>query len=218
MSSPRARIPSRRESILVGDMAEPFLEHVAARKGHFLLESGHHGDLWLDLESLCLEPARIRPFASELARRLAPFRVEVVCGPLVEGAFVALMVAEELRAEFVYAERSEAPRVDGGCSATYRIPAALRGRLRGKRVAIVNDVINAGAAVRGAYSDLNRCAAHVVVVGSLLVLGQSAAELAREWKIDLVSIASRSNTIWRPSDCPLCAAGVPLEDVPSATT
>src|SRR3954467_5079246 len=145
-------------------MTEPFLEHVAARSGHFLLESGHHGDLWLDLESLCLDPARVQPFASELAKRLAPFGVEAVCGPLVEGAFVALMVASELRSEFYYAERLESTSGDGGCSATYRIPTAIRGRLQGKRVAIVNDVINAGAAVRGAYSDLNRCGAETVVM------------------------------------------------------
>lgn len=29
--------------------------------GHFLLESGHHGDLWLDLELLCLRPRQIEP-------------------------------------------------------------------------------------------------------------------------------------------------------------
>src|SRR5262249_54068771 len=88
------------------------------------------------------------------------------------------------------------------------------GHLQGKRVAIVNDVINAGAAVRGAYADLNRCGAETVVMASLLVLGDSAGQLAREWKVDLVSIASRPSTIWLPSACPLCAAGMPLEDVP----
>src|SRR5436853_463434 len=107
-------------------MTEPFLKHVAARSGHFLLESGHHGDLWLDLESLCLELARVQPFAAELAKRLEPFGVEAVCGPLVEGAFVALMVASELRSEFYYVERLEATHGDGDCLATYRIPTAIR--------------------------------------------------------------------------------------------
>src|SRR5262245_26576543 len=101
-------------------MNEPFLSHVHARRGHFLLESGHHGDLWLDLESLCLEPVRIQPFASELAKQLAHFRPEAVCGPLVEGAFVALMVAAELRTEFYYAERL-ASADNGRSSVTYRI-------------------------------------------------------------------------------------------------
>ena len=73
-----------------------------ARRGHFELESGHHGELWLDLESLCRKPDVVRQLASELAHRLSQYRPEVVCGPLVEGAFVGLLVAQEMNVEFVY--------------------------------------------------------------------------------------------------------------------
>jgi orotate phosphoribosyltransferase len=76
-----------------------------ARRGHFLLESGHHGDLWLDLELLCLSPGPVRRLAARVAARLAPYEVDAVCGPLVEGAFVTLMVAEALGVPFTYAER-----------------------------------------------------------------------------------------------------------------
>jgi hypothetical protein len=48
------------------------------RRGHFLLESGHHGDLWLELDRLFARPARVEPFAAELARRLSGYEVEVV--------------------------------------------------------------------------------------------------------------------------------------------
>ncbi len=44
---------------------------LASRKGHFLLESGHHGDLWLDLELLCLRPGPVRRIAVELAAQLS---------------------------------------------------------------------------------------------------------------------------------------------------
>ena len=37
-------------------MQEDVLRPVPARRGHFLLESGHQGDRWLDLELLCLRP------------------------------------------------------------------------------------------------------------------------------------------------------------------
>jgi orotate phosphoribosyltransferase len=37
------------------------------RRGHFQYESGHHGDLWLDLERLCLNVRPIRRFAAKLA-------------------------------------------------------------------------------------------------------------------------------------------------------
>jgi orotate phosphoribosyltransferase len=38
-----------------------FWELLAARQGHFKLESGHHGDLWLDLDQLLGQPARLQP-------------------------------------------------------------------------------------------------------------------------------------------------------------
>src|SRR5665213_2612649 len=128
---------------------EQVLELLSARKGHFLLESGHHGDLWLDLESLCLRPARVQAVVAELARPLAKLKVDAVCGPLVEGAFVGLMAALALDVRFTYSERFVRRTEDGLFPAGYRIPGPLRAGLAGKRVVIVNDVINAGSAMRG---------------------------------------------------------------------
>jgi orotate phosphoribosyltransferase len=76
------------------------IDQLPTRRGHFLLESGHHGDTWLDLELLCVRPDRVRPLANELAARLQKHGAEVVCGPLVEGAFLALMVASEMGLPF----------------------------------------------------------------------------------------------------------------------
>ena len=36
-----------------------------SRQGHFRFESGHHGNLWLDLELLFLRPKAIQPFVDE---------------------------------------------------------------------------------------------------------------------------------------------------------
>jgi len=123
------------------------LHLVGARRGHFLLESGHHGDLWLDLESLCLHPERIQPLAERLAQRLAALKVDIICGPLVKGAFVAFLVAAELGRRFCYTERSDRSNGDGLFPVGYRLPHPLRGLVQQERVAIVNDVINAGSAV-----------------------------------------------------------------------
>src|SRR6516165_10267689 len=105
----------------------------AARSGHFLLESGHHGDLWLDLELLCLRPREIAGAVAALAEQLRPCDVDAVCGPLNEGAFVALLVAAKLDVAFTYAERFESPDRDRLFSVQYRIPAALRATVVDKR-------------------------------------------------------------------------------------
>src|SRR6267143_985631 len=93
------------------------------REGHFRFESGHHSDKWLDLETLCLDPEPIEQLAAQLALRIEPYDVDAVCGPLVEGGFVALMVALRLHVLFTYAER-----FDQKTSELYPIAYRLPGR------------------------------------------------------------------------------------------
>jgi orotate phosphoribosyltransferase len=59
------------------------LDLIDGRHGHFQLESGHHGEVWLDLDTLFLRPARLVPFVEDLSRQLADaVAPEAVCGPL----------------------------------------------------------------------------------------------------------------------------------------
>lgn len=143
---------------------------------------------------------------------LAAHQIEAVCGPLVEGAFLAQMVAEQLGVEFYFAEQFVRPRADGLYPVGYRIPQALRPSLLGKRAAVVDDVINAGSAVRGAIEDLQTCGAQLAAIGALLVLGLPASALAASKGVPLETLAHLStNALWKPSSCPLCASGAPLE-------
>jgi orotate phosphoribosyltransferase len=193
-------------------MADDIARLLPFRDGHFRLESGHHGERWVDLERLCLDPEPIRALAEELARRLASHEVEVVCGPLVEGAFVALMAAPVLGARFVYSERFVDETAEGLYPVRYRLPRVLHSEVKGRRVAIVNDVISAGSAVRGTFQDLVAQGAHVVVVAALAVLGPSASQLTRESGVVLEALATLPYRLWAPGECPLCADGVPLVD------
>ena len=190
----------------------PIARLVSSRSGHFLLESGHHGSLWLDLEVLCLDPAAVGPFAVDLAARLKPYDVEAVCGPLIEGAFVALMVAAELGLTFTYAERLPQGPGQELFRYPYRIPGSLRPLLRDRRVAIVNDVIGAGSAVRGTLADLERLGARPVALASLMSLGPSASALAEQNHLAFETLVSPPFDLWTPSECPLCARGEPLVD------
>ena len=187
---------------------------IDGRHGHFQLESGHHGELWLDLDTLFLRPARLVPFVEDLARRLAAaVNPDAVCGPLLGGGLIAGAVATLLDIELYVAE--PVGRSDGSSElfrARYAVPAETRGRLRGRRVAVVDDVMNAASAVRATVSDVRAAGGHVVAIGALLVLGSSAADYAEHEQLALVDAAAIPNRIWEPRDCPLCAAGRPLEN------
>jgi orotate phosphoribosyltransferase len=193
-------------------MQEELIAALPARKGHFRLESGHHGDMWLDLDAFFLRPATLRPFIMELARRLSAHAIDAVCGPLIGGAFVAQMVATELDVACSYTERIARQQGAVPPSVEYRIPHALRGTVRGKNVAVVDDAINAGSAVRGTAADLQRCGANIVVIGALVVLGPPASRFAADRNIPVERIAYLPNILWSPAECPLCAARIPLDD------
>jgi len=171
-------------------MKEQVAQLLPKREGHFVFESGHHGQVWLDLERLFLHPERVQP--------------------LVEGAFVGLMVASSLRLPFTYSEPVRDDRAAGLFLVAYPIPRSLEPELQGKRVAIVNDVINAGSAVRGTLASLKQCGAQPVAIGTLAVYGQAAGELAATHHLALETLASFPSRIWEPSACPLCAKGVPM--------
>ena len=193
-------------------MPDEILRPFAARKGHFRFESGYHGDLWLEIPPAYVRPRSLRPYAARLARLLEAHRVEAVCGPLVEGALLAQMVAEKLDVEFYFAEQFIRPAANDLYPVGYRIPAALRDLIRGKRTAVVDDVINAGSAVRGAVEDLETCGAQLVGIGSLLILGLHASAFAASKRVPLETLSHLAkNDLWEPSSCPLCASGVPLE-------
>jgi orotate phosphoribosyltransferase len=194
----------------VEKMQEKVAELLPERDGHFALESGHHGRIWLDLELLFLHPERVQPLAEVLADRLRHFRPDAICGPLVEGAFVALSVAASLRISFTYAVPTREESDAGLFPVSYSIPKPLQDQLRGKRVAIVNDVINAGSAVRGTLRSLEGCAAQLVAIGTLAVYGEAANKLAASQAVPLETLASFPGEIWEPRSCPLCAEGIPL--------
>jgi orotate phosphoribosyltransferase len=192
-------------------MEKKLLSLVRGRQGHFQFESGHHGDLWLELETLCLHSHKLEPFAAQLAAKLRQHNVEVVCGPLVEGAFVALLVSLELGRDFVYTERFASAGREGLFPVEYRLPRALHSAVKGRRVAIVNDVISAGSAVRGAFFDLQSIGADIVAIAALLALGDSITNFAAGRHVALELLQQTPHNLWEPAQCPLCAAGLPLE-------
>jgi orotate phosphoribosyltransferase len=191
---------------------------VTGRQGHFRLESGHHSQLWFDLDSLFVEPARIAPLVNALAQALRAYELHAVCGPLVGGAFLGQMLSATLQVEFSFTERVLHAEREGLYRAEYRLPRGLRERVRGKRIAIVDDVISAGSAVRGTYAELQTHGAQPCVVGALLMLGSVASDFFAQQGVRVTSVAQLPYELWMPGDCPLCNSGLPIEDPAAGTT
>jgi orotate phosphoribosyltransferase len=95
-------------------------------------------------------------------------------------------------------------------SATYQLPSHLRQLIDGKTIAMVDNVINAGSAVRATLAELQSFGARPVVIGTLLVLGDLGQKYLAARILPLRSISYLQTQLWEPEDCPLGASQVPL--------
>jgi orotate phosphoribosyltransferase len=188
------------------------LKRLPTRRGHFLLESGYHSDLWFTLDALFVDPAELAPHVYALAKLLEDYSISAVCGPLLGGAFLAQAIAAFMGIRFYFTEPARS-NIDAGLfRASYRLPPELRRRVGNKRMAVVDDIISAGSSVRATVSELNAAGATTVVVGALMLLGNQASEYFSARDIPLVACSRQNFNLWSPAECPLCRAGVKLEN------
>jgi orotate phosphoribosyltransferase len=169
------------------------LDLIPTHRGHYAYTSGDHGDLWLDLDALFARPRSLHPYVAELAGLLPP--VDVVCGPLTGGAYLAELVADALDTHFAWTSGT-----------------TLTGNVKDSRVAIVDDAINAGSAVSAAATAVAAAGGQVVAVAALLTLGQAPRTLAG---VEVRSLATMPSQLWPATTCPECAAGSPPSAPPS---
>jgi orotate phosphoribosyltransferase len=173
------------------------------RRGHFDLGTGFHGDLWLDLDALFLRPALLSPWIRELAGRLREHRADAVCGPMEGGAFLALAIAGILETAFLPAYREGQGYRLAGVPGVPGVP----GGISGWRVAIADDAVNAGTAVRACAGLLRGHGAVPVAVAALLAVGPASAAVP---EVPCYAAAALDSHAWPEDGCPLCARGTPL--------
>lgn len=194
-------------------MADTITALLAVRHGHFQMESGYHSGSWFELGTLFDHLDELRPFVSELAGRVSSHGVEAVCGPVTGGAKLAKLLAIELGVAHVVADRFDTPQATGLFPVKYVIPERERKKVSGRSVAIVDDAISAGSAVRGTYTDLIACGARPVALGALIVFGDAAAVFAAQTGLALEGIERMPLDMWPPAECPFCTAGLAVDTV-----
>ena len=195
---------------------------MTAHRGHFRLESGYHGALWLDLDTLFAQPRSIAPFVDALAEKIRPRAVSIVCGPLLGGAFLAQLVAQRLDIDFCFTKRVEDRQscLSGQAGlpvlhqARYVLPQAFASLVRDRRVAIVDDVMSAGSSLRATFSELHAHGAIPVVAGALLVLGTAGVDYFASMNIAIEEVVRDAYELWAPDECPLCAEGITVSPSP----
>lgn len=169
----------------------------AVRRGHFLLTSGRHSDLFLLLAQVMQHPAHAARIGAAMAARIRGADVEVVVGTAVGGIILAHEVARHLAIRAIFAEKSAA----GGM--VLRRGFSLR---RGERALVVEDALTTGGSIRKVVEAVRAQGAEVVGVAVLVDRSGGSADLG----VPVHALMTLPAASWAPEECPLCRAGVPL--------
>jgi orotate phosphoribosyltransferase len=174
---------------------------------HFVYISGDHGSGWIDKDAIYPHTDRLERLCRDMAGEVRAWGIDAVCGPATGGMIVAEWTAHELGALSLFAEHDAAS-----------VGEALRGRfvlrrgydrlVSGKRVLIVDDIVNTGLSLRQTAEAVRDAGGMVVGAACLVSRGNvAAAGLGVDRFTHLLEYRIPA---WPASACRLCQTGVPV--------
>jgi orotate phosphoribosyltransferase len=174
---------------------------------HFVYISGDHGSGWVDKDSIFVEPKRVARLGELLAGAVRRFNAEILCGPATGGLIVAQWTAFVLGVPAVFAEHNS-PRSSAELRGQFAFHRGYDRLVTGKRVLVVDDVVNTGQSIRQTVAAVQAAGGEVLAAGALVDRGNvdAAALGVREY----VYLMEYDIPDWSAADCPLCKAGVPI--------
>ncbi len=178
------------------DIIRLFEDAGAYLRGHFLLTSGLHSDVYFEKFALLSRPDVLSELVGRLAPTLEDEKIETVVGPTVGGVIIAFELARQLGCRAVYAEAEGDKRVlKRGFSLA-----------PGERVLVCDDILTTGRSVLEVVEMVEGYAAHIV--GIALLLDRSGGQIT--FPHPLHTLASVKAQTFQPAECPLCKRGVEL--------
>jgi orotate phosphoribosyltransferase len=178
-----------------------FQESGALQSGHFLLSSGKHSDRYVEKFNLLRRPRETEAVCRGFTEHFRDANIEVVAGPTTGGILLAFEVARQLGVEAAYAERAS----DGSLQREFRRGTTFA---PGARVLLVDDILTTGGSIRETVAALER--QNVEIVGIGVLVDRSSGQVTFG-SYPLLPLLQVNVAAWDAADCPLCAAGKPLQ-------
>jgi orotate phosphoribosyltransferase len=168
----------------------------ALLEGHFRLTSGLHSAGYLQCALVLQHPPHAEMLGraiADLSRGLSP---TVVVSPALGGVVIGQEVARALGVRAIFAERQ-----DGSLALRRGFTLAPS-----DRVLVVEDVLTTGGSTRETMQVAR--AAGGQVVGAATIVNRSGT--VPQFDVPFVALFEVALPTYEPSDCPLCAKGLPV--------
>lgn len=196
-------------------------ERGVVETGHFKLSSERHSTQYIVKERIFKDPFLSRDIVSRLARQFTALcSPEIIVGPETGGAKLAKLVAEEMsdpeaspasNMPWISLAKSE----DGG---GFYLTEEAKVLVSGRRLVLVDDVINTGGTLERANNALQEAGGEVVAV--LTIIQRGVAPINFNGGIIFASLISFEVLDYDPNDkdnpCPSCELLLPITPKPTS--
>ena len=178
------------------DVLDALKDAGAILHGHFQLTSGRHSDTYVQCARILEDPALTTRLAEAMAASVGDLEIDLVAAPAVGGIIIGFAVAQALGVKFIFSERQQG-------TMTFRRSFTVD---PGDRVLVVEDVVTTGGSVAEVIDLVREAGGTVAAVTSLIDRGGEKAFDADYRPLLRLEVESME-----PQDCPLCAAGTPID-------
>ncbi len=178
---------------------ELFEKSGAVLKGHFLLTSGLHSPVYWEKFRVLQYPGYTEQLCKMIADHFRDQNIQVVAGPTTGGIILSFEVARQLGVRGIFAEKEGEER-------EFRRGFSIS---PGERVLIVDDILTTGGSVRQVVSAVARHKGSLVGIGVLVDRSEPVLG-GLDFGVPLFSCLRSETITYKPGECPLCVARVPL--------
>ena len=176
---------------------EIFEKAGAILKGHFLLASGLHSPIYWEKFQVLQYPNYTEQLCRMIATHFKKQGVELVAGPTTGGIILAFEVARQLGVRGIFAEKTDTG--ERAFRRGFTISPS-------ERALIVDDVLTTGSSIREVMAAVTGQKGTIIGIGVLV----DRSEQSIEFGVPLFSCLRSITPTYSPSDCPMCAAKIPL--------
>ncbi|MFY7808898.1 MAG: orotate phosphoribosyltransferase [Fimbriimonadaceae bacterium] len=156
------------ETVDLGKMLE---DRGAILRGHFVLTSGRHSDVYFEKFRVLEQPDVLSALCTRIAETYRDAKIDVVAGPTTGGIIIAFEVARLLGVKSLYIESENGIK-------TIRRGATVA---PGARVLVVDDVLTTGLSVRETIQCVQQAGGDVVAASVLIDRSAPNTDLGVEW-------------------------------------